>query len=140
MHKAMLLLLVMISGNLYADDDFDRQQIQQRIKPVGQVSIQETAVTNPATGQEEKPATTKKLSGQDIFEKYCHVCHTDGLLGAPKFRSEADWKPRLAKAKSIDGLVAVAMKGLNAMPAKGTCEECNEADIKAAIEYMVSQK
>lgn len=139
MRSAMMLLLAVITGNLYADDDFDRQQIQQRIKPVGQVSVQETPGTNHATEQGQKPVAAKKLSGQEVFEKYCHVCHTDGLLGAPKFRNEADWKPRFAKAKTIDGFVVVAMKGLNAMPAKGTCEECSEADIKAAVEYMVSK-
>jgi cytochrome c5 len=30
--------------------------------------------------------------------------------------------------------------GLNGMPAKGTCEECSDADFRAVIEMMVDDK
>ena len=32
------------------------------------------------------------------------------------------------------------IKGKNAMPPKGTCQECSDSDIKAAIDYMVPKK
>ena len=67
------------------------------------------------------------------------MCHRDGIAGAPKFRDENSWKPRLANA-NIDALIASAIKGKNAMPPKGTCQECSDSDIKAAIEYMVPIK
>jgi cytochrome c5 len=34
-------------------------------------------------------------------------------------------------------LVASSIKGLNAMPAKGTCFKCMDEDLKAAISYML---
>jgi len=79
---------------------------------------------------------TDKTTAQTIYEQHCSVCHQEGVAGAPKFRDPSDWKARL-KNQTRDALTATAIKGLNAMPAKGTCQECNDAEIKDAIEYMV---
>lgn len=75
------------------------------------------------------------LSGKDIYEKYCTVCHHSGLAGAPKFQS-SEWSMRCHE-KHLKGLVSSAIQGINAMPAKGTCDVCQEDDILAAIKYMV---
>jgi cytochrome c5 len=61
-----------------------------------------------------------KTTGQTIYEQHCSVCHQDGIAGAPKFRDPSDWKTRLTD-QTIETLTAQAIKGLNAMPAKGTC-------------------
>lgn len=78
-------------------------------------------------------------NAKNIYEQHCIVCHRDGVAGAPKFRDEASWKPRFVQ-RDINALVASAVKGKNAMPPKGTCQECMDSDIKAVIEYMVPQK
>ena len=39
----------------------------------------------------------------------------------------------------VDAMLAVAIKGKGAMPPKGACAACTDDDLKAAIEYMVSQ-
>lgn len=138
MRVKMIGLLVLISIPLPAASDFDHEQIQQRISPVGAVRIEEQS--NNVTPQASKPdePTLKKSSGQAIYERYCVVCHGTGVAGAPKFRDAADWGPRRAK-QTMDSLTASALKGLNAMPVKGTCQECSDTDIKAAIQYMVPQ-
>ena len=127
--------------HLHAVNDFDQEEIQKRIQPVGKVHIQEPLSTTvngvlPGTPVAKQEVVAKKEPGQAMYEQYCVVCHRDGVAGAPKFRDATDWKPRLAK-QNIDSLTATALKGLNAMPAKGTCQECSDADIKAAVEYMV---
>lgn len=127
------LMLVM---PLYAMDDFDRQQVLQRIRPIGSVRVQGQTST-PAKPVADVPKTRLE-AGQATYEKYCVVCHQNGLAGAPRFRLATDWKLRLDK-QSIDGLTATAVKGFNAMPAKGTCSECTEDDIKQAIRYMLPQ-
>ena len=138
MRIGLFSLLVLLSMPLYAISDFDRDQIQQRISPVGSVHVQKPVQsTNSVLPVPQVAAVAvKKDPGQATYEQYCVVCHRDGIAGAPKFHDSTDWKPRLAK-QSIDFLTATAIKGLNAMPAKGTCQECSDADIKAAIEYMV---
>lgn len=131
------VLLAFFSCSLYAMDDLELHEIQQRIQPVGKVHVQDSnAATIPTDVNNKVPTEIKKDSGQTIYEQHCIVCHRDGLAGAPKLQDEKDWKPRLT-GRIIDDLVASSIKGLNAMPAKGTCIECNEKDLEAAIQYML---
>lgn len=101
--------------------------IEQRIKPVGQVRVgaASTAIVGDATGN----------VGQAKYQKHCFACHGTGVAGSPK--TKADWDKRVGKGLQV--LVTNAVKGINAMPPKGTCMDCTEADIKATIEYMLSQ-
>ena len=125
--------VVLLSFRCWADVDFDRAQTEQRIKPLGRVHLKESS---PPISETKSSLPIKENRGQRIYEQYCVVCHRDGIAGAPKFRDKSDWQPRLSQ-KSIESLTATATKGLNAMPAKGTCQECNDKDIQSAIEYMV---
>lgn len=104
--------------------------IEKRIRPVGQVSVEGEAPTVAIPSSPEKP-------GKKIYETYCVVCHQAGLANAPKFRTH-DWTARL-KTKTLDGLAASAMQGINAMPIRGTCPRCSKADLKEAIEYMLPE-
>lgn len=135
MKLILLVLLSFFSGALSAIVDFDKQQIQERIQPLGKVRVEKGA--EPETPI--KSTTTKVAEagppGKATYEQYCIVCHRDGLAGAPKFENEADWKPRLA-GKNIEEILTIVKNGLNAMPPKGTCGECSDEDLKAAIQYM----
>ncbi|MCL5272801.1 MAG: c-type cytochrome [Gammaproteobacteria bacterium] len=138
MRLIIVALLTSMSFSLFALDDIDRQQIQQRIQPIGKVRIQEDEHgASNTNGQDKAADEVKKMEpGQAIYEQYCIVCHRDGLAGAPKFHDSNDWRSRLS-GRTIDELLASSIKGLNAMPAKGTCVECTEDDLKAAIQYML---
>lgn len=133
MKLSVVMLLSFFSFAGYAaDSDSERQETQLRIQPVGQVSVQ----GQPGSEHTTVAAPAKKEPGEETYEQYCIVCHKDGLAGAPKFRNEQDWKPRIA-GRTLDDLVASSIKGLNAMPTKGTCFKCSEDDLKAAISYML---
>jgi cytochrome c5 len=75
--------------------------------------------------------------GQQTYQTSCQACHSTGAAGAPKLGDKAAWAPRIATG--VDAMLAVAIKGKNAMPPKGACMSCSDDDLKAAIEYMVSQ-
>lgn len=75
-------------------------------------------------------------AGKATYEQFCIVCHRDGLAGAPKCGDKEDWKVRLS-GKTMDDLLGIVNKGLNVMPEKGTCTECSDEDLKAAIQYML---
>ena len=75
--------------------------------------------------------------GQKTYQATCQACHNSGAAGAPKLGDKAAWAPRIATG--IDAMLAVAIKGKGAMPPKGACAACTDDDLKAAIEYMVSQ-
>jgi len=70
------------------------------------------------------------------YEKSCKVCHANGAAGAPKTGDAAAWEPRMAKG--MDVLLVSVNNGLNAMPPKGMCFDCTDADYTALIEYMAA--
>ncbi len=84
----------------------------------------------------DAPAAAPALNPDDVVANHCAVCHNIGLLGAPKIGNSADWQ-RVADARGgLDGLLKSAISGVNAMPPKGACNECSDADLKAAIQKM----
>jgi cytochrome c5 len=136
MRLALCYFIGLLSFGVFAQDSVSKEQIEQRIQPVGQVTIADSKQINNPETIEPKTAAEKSNNGQSTYERFCIVCHRDGLAGAPKFADEKDWKQRLT-GKTIDDLLASVNKGLNAMPAKGTCVECSDEDLKAAIQYML---
>lgn len=134
MRFKIFIILCLCSSLIFALSDAELAQIAARIAPVGQVSVQEEAVVKVASS--EKPSSS---TGEKIYQQYCIVCHQNGLADAPKFRDATDWKAR-TKIKNTHELTDSAIHGLNAMPAKGSCNDCSEKDLKAAIEYMLPRK
>ncbi len=94
------------------------------------------APTTAMTDAAPAPAAASG-KGQEIYTASCSACHSTGVAGAPKPGDKAAWAPHIAKGSDV--LVKNAITGINAMPPKGTCMTCSEADIAAAIDYMVSQ-
>jgi cytochrome c5 len=70
--------------------------------------------------------------GKAVYEKSCAGCHK---MMNPKVGDKAAWAPRIAKG--ADALAATVMKGKKPMPPKGGA--ANEEDVKAAVEYIISQ-
>lgn len=138
----IFLFCLVFTAALHSAEDFDRKQIENRIRPSGQVRIQEEQpVQGEAPLKEQNtestaPVEEKKRTGEEIYERYCVICHKDGVAGAPKFRDAAGWKTRLEQ-KNLEEIVETAIKGLNAMPPKGTCMDCSVEDIKAAVQFML---
>ena len=107
-------------------------KVQENIRPVGEVNVGSVpADSGMAT------AAAEPRSGEQVYNASCMACHAVGVANAPKLGDKAVWEPRAAKG--IDGLLATAISGLNAMPPKGTCADCSDDELKGAIEYMLSQ-
>ncbi|SFF87574.1 c-type cytochrome [Neptunomonas qingdaonensis] len=81
-------------------------------------------------------AANAERTGEEVYKTKCFVCHDFGIAGAPKKGDAAAWEPRLVKG--ADGLLATATSGILAMPPKGTCMDCTDAELAAAIEHMTS--
>ncbi|AHB08082.1 cytochrome C [Pandoraea pnomenusa] len=75
-------------------------------------------------------------AGKKLYDTVCMACHAAGVMNAPKFGDKAAWAPRIATG--IETLHNAALKGLNAMPAKGGATNASDDDVKAAVDYMVS--
>jgi cytochrome c5 len=101
--------------------------VTERIAPVGQIQVAEAPSAQSAGAAGD---------GEGTFKKICSGCHGAGLLGSPKFGDKAAWAPRIAQG--LDTLYVSAIKGKNAMPAKGGNPALADADVKAAVQYMVN--
>ncbi|MCI0506830.1 MAG: c-type cytochrome [Gammaproteobacteria bacterium] len=74
--------------------------------------------------------------GELIYRQTCSACHATGALDAPKYGDSGDWTPRIKQGKDV--LVQHALNGFNAMPAKGGNPALSEADVSAAVSYMIT--
>lgn len=101
--------------------------IAERIKPVGDVYL--------AGSEPVKEEPTGPRDGAKVYGTFCIACHASGVNGAPKSGNADDWAPRIAQGKDV--LVKHALEGFNAMPAKGTCMDCSDDEIIAAIDHMI---
>ena len=84
----------------------------------------------------DKPLVNAKLSGKDLYGKRCQECHATGKEGAPKINDARAWGERMAKG--IDALTESAVNGHNNMPSRGGLANISDAEIRLAIDYMVS--
>lgn len=120
------------------------QEILDRIKPVGEVCIrgeacgeEEAADSSSASAaaQSAEVAAAAGRSAEQIYNASCFACHGAGIAGAPVLGDKDAWAERAAKG--LDTVVNNAINGINAMPARGTCMDCSDEEIRATVQYMV---
>ncbi len=128
-------------------------EVDKRLAPVAQVNVDPNAPAPvPATAAPAAapvavasvtvpPPPAAKVeaaggAGKKTYDTVCMACHATGVAGAPKFGDKAAWAPRIKSG--LDALHASALKGKGAMPAKGGNPALPDADVKAAVDYMVS--
>ena len=98
----------------------------------------ETApVAQAAPAQAAAAPEAASANGEKTYKATCFACHDVGVAGAPKLGDKALWDPRIATGK--DALYNSALHGKNAMPPKGGNAALSDADVKAAVDYMVGQ-
>jgi cytochrome c5 len=99
------------------------------------------AASGPAAGKPAPtqaaaaPAAAAAKSGQAIYDATCTACHAAGVAGAPKVGDKAAWAPRIKEGMNV--LYANSIKGKNAMPPKGGNPSLSDAEVNAAVDYMV---
>lgn len=122
-----------------ASADMSDEAIADRIEPVAQLNTGAPIVPEAPAVAAAPVATGGARSGQDVYQSACFACHGTGAAGAPKVGDAAAWGPRIDKG--MDTLLQHAINGFQGetgvMPARGTCGNCSDDELKAAIEYMV---
>jgi len=113
--------------------------VAEQTKPVGQINV---AAAEPQRDPIQVAAAAPvKVNGQQVYQSACVACHGAGIAGAPKLGDASQWAKRIAKG--LDSLYASAINGVQGsaavMPAKGGNPALSDAEVKAAVDYMVAQ-
>ena len=82
-------------------------------------------------------APAAAVDGEKVYKGICFSCHDVGVAGSPKLGDKAAWAARIAAGN--DSMYGTAINGKNAMPAKGGNPALSDAEIKAAVDFMVSK-
>ena len=119
-------------------------EVEQRILPVARVRIgdptqvmaapKSAAMTLAAAPPPADAAGADE--GASVYAGACIACHQAGVAGAPKFGDAAAWSERVSLGE--DALIASVINGKGAMPPKAGNPSLTEAQIRAAVEHMLS--
>lgn len=122
-HNAVVLMANQAGGKL-------------KEKPAAAPAQQQTA----APAQQQAAATPQKsaaVDGKAVYDKVCFACHQVSVAGSPKLGDKEAWAPRLKQGP--DAMVQSVIKGKGAMPPKAGNPALSEQEIRAAVDFMVSQ-
>jgi cytochrome c5 len=123
--------------------------VAARLAPAGAVyagntgrAAMEAAQAAAAKAAASQVAYGGTTDGKTIYDNLCTSCHTAGVAGAPKLGNKAMWAPRIAEG--LDTLIKHATEGYhgpdgNFMPPKGGNPALTDAQVKAAVTWIVDQ-
>lgn len=107
------------------------EQIAERLKPSGELCLQGM----DCGGLTAAPVAAGPKSGDQVYNSVCMACHNTGAAGAPKKGDVAAWASRLAQG--MDTMYDHSIKGIRGMPAKGGNPNLSDAEVKAAVDYLI---
>jgi cytochrome c5 len=126
--------------------------VASRVSPIGQINTSGTAVVvagtaaspapggaNAAPAAPEAPAASGDI-GKATYDKACFACHAQGIAGAPKHADMAAWEPRLEQgvATLYDHAINGYTGSAGMMPARGGNPTLSDAEVQAAVDYMLA--
>ena len=149
---AFLMVVFLAAARTVADSSKpeadDPVAVEQRTAPVGRLVTEreeaevtaETTVAGAAPGAAAGAGGAQGSDGAGIYSGVCVSCHGSGIPGIPQVGDAAAWSERVAKGK--DALYANAINGYTGtsgipMPAKGGNPALSDAEVQAAVDYMV---
>lgn len=89
-----------------------------------------------AVGSQQPAPAEAGIDGERIYNEACQACHMAGAAGAPQLVA-AQWTDRLEQGKET--LVSHAINGIGVMPAKGGRTDLSDEQVRASVEYMLTQ-
>jgi cytochrome c5 len=101
------------------------EAVAARIKPVADITL----IAGGGGGAAK--------TGEEVVKGVCAACHATGAAGAPKIGDKGGWAARIGQG--LDGLTKSAIKGKNAMPARGGVPDLSDFEIARAIVFMTNQ-
>ena len=123
---------VLVVATLFAiGQDESKETVEDRLQPFGNLCMQgeDCGTVAPVT-------LSVSRSGVEVYNAHCFACHATGVSEAPLVGAE-EWQTRLNE-KGAETLFANTKAGFNVvMPAMGTCMNCTDTELQAAIDYLI---
>ena len=78
-------------------------------------------------------------TGAQVYAYRCAACHDKTTQGAPLPQDDIEWQRRAEQGMAV--LMRHVVEGYNKllMPPRGGCGNCSDAELKAAVIYMLEQ-
>jgi cytochrome c5 len=138
----IMLVQLAISGASTDPNGLNPEAVAARIQPVGKwepgAPVQQVAQAQPAAKPGAAPAGKPgAVDGKAVYSQTCVACHQMSVAGSPPLGDKAAWAPRIKQG--MDVLVQSVLKGKGAMPPKGGNAALSDAQVRAAVDFMVSQ-
>ena len=111
----------------------EEETIEDRLQPFGKVCMEGEDCGSVA------PVLTASTgrTGLEVYNAHCFACHATGVSEAPLV-ADPIWQDRLAE-KGEAMLLANTKTGFNVvMPPMGTCMNCSDDELTAAINYLIT--
>ncbi|MCF6354165.1 MAG: c-type cytochrome [Candidatus Polarisedimenticolaceae bacterium] len=105
--------------------------------------MKKTIIALAAAGMVVFGMNAQARSGEEVYNAVCKNCHDAPMAAAvmsPEVGNKEQWAPRIAKG--ADALYDVAINGSKVNPAmtpRGTCPDCTDDELKAAVDYMIEK-
>lgn len=129
--KLSFLVVITCATLVAIGQDEAQETVEDRLKPFGNLCMQgeDCGTVAPVT-------LSVSRSGIEVYNAHCFACHATGVSEAPLVAAE-EWQTRLNE-KGAETLLANTRAGFNVvMPAMGTCMNCTDAELQAAIDYLI---
>ena len=146
---AILVLAMKMSDltqGVYTRDAEEYQAaVAERIRPLGRVYLpgeeQEAPAPVAETVPDPEPVATT-MTGPQVYNAACNVCHGSGVGGAPIVGDTAEWAPRIAQGSDL--LYDHAINGFQGdavtpMLPKGGRVDLSDQEVRDAVDYMVTE-
>lgn len=87
--------------------------------------------------KEPEPTAEVLARGKAVYASDCAACHDTGVTGAQKLTDTSAWSALIKQGK--DHLYKAAIEGSFGGPPRGGNDKLADADVKAAVDYMVDE-
>jgi cytochrome c5 len=135
------LVQLVLSGARPDPQALTPEAVERRIQPVARLEFGPPEGIAPAAPAKAaavaaagKPAAA---DGKAVYDKVCVACHQVSVAGSPRLGDKEAWAPRIKTG--MDSLMQSVIKGKGAMPPRAGNASLSDADIRAAVEFMVGQ-
>ncbi len=131
-------------GEYTTQTDEYRAEVEERLRPFGKVYLPGEELT--ADGPQVPPIEAAEpvaasLSGPQVYNEGCNICHGAGIADAPMLSDAAAWEDRLSQG--VDVLKDHAVNGFTGavgyMPPKGGNASLTDAEVESAVDFIVEE-